>query len=495
MAMNTPHTLRASDLLFPTPVSIEDRDGSYRLHSTTTIAASPPFEETADTAAALLGCKRGGEDTLFKHIEGLDDEEYRLSISTVQVVITASTTRGAFHGLSAVRKLALINDNILPACRVCDKPAFVWRGFMLDCVRHFFSVDFIKKLIDAASLFGLNRFHWHLTDDQGWRIPIDGWPKIEEIASRRSELQYNDGRTYGRLYTKEEICEVQAYAHKRQMIVIPEVETPGHVSALLAAYPEFGCTGGPYEVQDRWGIFNEVLCAGNDAMLAFFEDAIAQVATLFSDPYIHIGGDECPQSAWEACPKCQARMKAEGLTGEHQLQSWLTSQICAMVHKNGKRPIGWDEVLDGTEEMGLPDDLIVQSWQGIQGGLEASRRGHQVIMSPNTVGCYLDYRHRDSAEEMGNLGVSTLRQVASFTATPPQMDEQAKSMVLGAQGNLWSERVLSARQAEYLLFPRLQLLAQQLWNPREADENLNRIELLTKYCEKLDIHCYRGAVE
>ncbi len=493
--MNTHQSLRASDLLFPVPRSIEDREGAYRLHRTTTIAASPPFEGVADTAAALLGCKRGGEDILFKYTEGLDDEEYRLSISKVQVVITATTKRGAFHGLSAVRKLALINDAILPACKISDKPTFIWRGFMLDCCRHFFSVDFIKKLLDVASLFGLNRFHWHLTDDQGWRIPIDGWPNIQEVASRRTELQYTDGRTYGRLYTKEEIAEVQAYAHDRQIIVIPEVETPGHVSALLAAYPEFGCTGGPYEVQDRWGIFNEVLCAGNDAMLTFFEDAIAQVATLFSDPYIHIGGDECPQDAWEQCPKCQARMKNEGLTEERQLQSWLTSRISAMVHANGKQPIGWDEVLDGTEAMGLPDDLIVQSWQGIRGGLEASRRGHQVIMSPNTVGCYFDYRHLDSEEEMGNLGVSTLTQVASFTPTPPEMDEKAKGMVLGAQGNLWTERVLSARQAEYLLFPRLQLLAQQLWNPQDGDDNLKRLDLLIQYCEKLDLHCYRGAAK
>ncbi len=495
MAMKTHQTPKASDLLFPVPLSIEDREGAYRLHHTTTIAASPPFEALADTAAQLLGCKRGGEDLLFKHQEGFGDEEYRLTISKVQVVVTASSERGAFYGLGAIRKLALLNDNILPACTVADKPAFQWRGFMLDCVRHFFSVDFIKKLIDTASLFGLNRFHWHLTDDQGWRIPIDGWPELETVASKRRELQYEDGRTYGRMYTKEEIAEVQAFAHSRQMLVIPEVETPGHVSALLAAYPEFGCSGGPYEVQDRWGIFSEVLCAGNDDMLAFFDDVITQVASLFTDPYIHIGGDECPQTEWEQCPKCQARMRSEGLKAERELQSWLTSRISAMVHAHGKRPIGWDEVLDGTEEMGLPSDLIVQSWQGVRGGIEAAKRGHQVVMSPNTEGCYLDYRHLDSEEEMGNLGVSTLRQLASFTPTPPEMDEHSRTMVLGAQANLWSERVLSSRQAEYLLFPRLQLLAQQLWNPQEGEKNLEKVELLIRYCEKLDLACYRGRAE
>lgn len=490
--MNTHQSPRALDLLFPTPLHIEEREGSYRLHHTTTIAASPPFETLADTAAQLLDCKRGGEDILFKHEPNLEDEEYRLTISKVQIVVAAATVRGAFHGLSAVRKLALLNDNILPACKVSDKPAFEWRGFMLDCVRHFVSVDFIIKLIDVASLFGMNRFHWHLTDDQGWRIPIDGWPRLKEVASKRTELQYLDGRTYGRMYTKEEIARVQQHAHSRQMLVIPEVETPGHVSALLAAYPEFGCSGGPYEVQDRWGIFDEVLCAGNDAVLDFFDDVIAQVAALFSDPYIHIGGDECPQAEWERCPKCQERMKKEGLSAERQLQSWLTSKISAMVHARGKRPIGWDEVLDGTEEMGLPQDLIVQSWQGVRGGIEASRRGHQVIMSPNTQGCYFDYRHLDSAEEMGNLGVSTLHQVASFTPIPADLDEDAKRMVLGAQGNLWTERVLSSRQAEYLLFPRLFLLAQQLWNPQGPEKNLAKLDLLERYCAHLDLSCYRG---
>ncbi len=258
---------------------------------------------------------------------------------------------------------------------------------MIDCSRHYFSPTFLKKLIDVASLYHLNRFHWHLSDDQGWRIPLDGWPELEKVASKRILKQYTDGRTYGRLYTKEEILEIQAYAHARHMIVVPEIETPpGHVSSLLAAYPpHFGCSGGPYEVQDRWGgIFDEVLCAGNDQVLEFLEDAITQMATLFSDPYIHIGGgDECPHTVWESCPKCQKRMQEEGLSKEKELQSWMTSKICEMVSKAGKRPIGWDEVLEGTESLGLPKDLIVMSWRGgVAGGIVASERGHEVIMCP-----------------------------------------------------------------------------------------------------------------
>jgi hexosaminidase len=482
----------AGELYFPTPVMLEEREGFFRLHATTTIAAEPPFEQLADLATQLLGCKRGGEDLLLKYADGMEAEEYRLAISPKQIVIYATTEDGAFYGLSALRRIALLTDGIVPALVAEDKPTYQWRGFMLDSCRHFFTVDFVKKLIDTASLFGLNRFHWHLTDDQGWRLPLAGWPNLEKVASRRVERQYYDGRTYGGIYTREEILEVQAYAHQRRMLVIPEIETPGHVSALLAAYPNLGCTGGPYEVQDRWGIFDEVLCAGNDEVLTFIEDAIGQIAELFTDPYLHIGGDECPQSEWERCPKCQKRMQEEGLTEERQLQSWLTSKISAMVHAVGKRPIGWDEVLDGTEKMGLPSDLIVQSWQGIRGGIEASRRGHQVIMSPNTQGCYLDYKHTDSPEEMGNLGVSTLTQVASFTPTPSEMDEKARQNILGGQGNLWTERILTSRQAEYMLFPRLMLLAQQLWNPRPVEENLMRRDLLTRFCELLDLHCYRG---
>lgn len=490
--MHTHHSYKASDLIVPQPTRIEDREGSFRLHPRIAIAAEKGFEEVHRFALEFFGCKAGGEDILFKYQPDMQQEAYILTISKVQIVIKASTDEGAFRGLSTVRKLALLSGNQLPCCKVEDHPEFVWRGFMIDCSRHQFTPKFLKKLIDVASLFHLNRFHWHLTDDQGWRIPLDGWPKLESIASKRKELNYTDGRTYGRLYSKEEILDVQEYAHKHHMLVVPEIETPGHASALLAAYPEFGCTGGPYETQDRWGIFDEVMCAGSDEVIDFLSDAISQIAELFSDPYIHIGGDECPHTAWQACPRCQARMKQQGLTDARFLQSWMTSKVCEMVHKAGKRPIGWDEVLEGTEQLGLPKDLIVMSWRGLEGGLEASRRGHEVIMCPNTAGCYFDYKHQDSEEEMGNLGVSTLRQVAGFSCTGDSMDAQTRAHVLGSQGNLWTEKVTTSRQAEYLLFPRLMLLAQQLWKKEDAEKLLQKRHILTKLCDMLDIACYRG---
>lgn len=490
--MRTHQQMKASSLLFPHPRHLEDKEGVFRLHETTSVAAEPLLNAIGDQCAVLLGCKRGGEDILFKVQKEMAEEAYRLTITKNQIVIRSSTPIGSFRALSTLRRLALLTDNILPCCLVGDEPSYSWRGFMLDCSRHMFSVPFIKKLIDIASLFHLNRFHWHLTDDQGWRIPLEGYEKLETTASKRTESQYTDGRTYGRLYTKEEILEIQAYAHEHHMLIIPELETPGHVSALLAAYPELGCTKGPYTVPDSWGIFEEVLCAGNEGVFTFLEDAIAQISELFSDPYIHIGGDECPHRAWEACPACRNRMKELDLQHAHQLQAYMTSRICKLVEKAGKRPIGWDEVLEGTELLGLPKDLIVMSWRGLGGGIEASKRGHQVIMSPNTAGCYFDYKHLDSEEEMGNLGVSTLRDVASFACTPPSLDPSVRQNILGGQANLWTEKVTSSKQAEYLLFPRLMFMAGQLWNPQQTETNLAKREVLQMLCDNLGVLSYRG---
>lgn len=475
---------KASEILLPLPKNLEDRDGIFRLHKTTSIAADPMFSHVANLAVSMLGCKHGGEDILFKYQGGLAGEEYLLSVAKSQIVIKASTEEGIFRGLSTLRRLDLASNHLIPCLRCQDKPTYVWRGFMLDCSRHFFTTAFIKKLLDAASLFHLNRFHWHLSDDQGWRIPIDGYEKLISVGSKHTERQYTEQSIYEGHYTKEAIQEIQDYAHQRYIQVIPEIETPGHVSALLASYPQLGCTTGPYTVEDRWGIFEEVLCAGNDEVLSVLNTIISQTASLFTDPYIHIGGDECPHVRWESCPRCQKRVQELGIAEPKELQGWLTSKICTMVHENGKRPIGWDEVLQGAQKFGLPKDLIIMSWRGKVGGDEALELGHEVIMSPNTEGCYFDYKHVDSAEEMGNIGVSTLEQVASFT---PGSDAN----ILGSQGNLWTEKVLSSRQAEYLLFPRLPILAERLWNPQEDPDSVNRrLPFLLEICSALDILHY-----
>ncbi|MDT4763135.1 beta-N-acetylhexosaminidase [Sphaerochaeta sp. PS] len=491
--MQTKKNETASGLLMPLPKHVEQKDGAFRLHMGTTISYDPIFGEVVELAREQLACNIGGEDILFKLVEGFGEDCYRLKVGKNQIVVSSTYPSGGFRALQTLRQMALANDNLIPCCLIEDEPAFPWRGFMLDCSRHFFSVAFIKKLIDVASMHHLNRFHWHLTDDQGWRLTVEGYERLEEVASKRTLLSYTDGRTYGGVYTDEEILEVQAYAHKRHMLVVPEIETPGHASALLSAYPTFGCTGGPYEVQDRWGIFDEVMCAGNDNLLQFLQEVITKTARLFSDPYIHIGGDECPHTAWETCPKCRQRMEEQGLASVKELQSWMTSQVCTMVEKAGKRPIGWDEVLEGTEKLGIPSSLIVMSWRGDAGGIEASSLGHDVIMCPNTAGCYFDYKHLPSFDEPGNIGVTTIEKTAQFSPIPKGISKEAQCRILGGQGNLWTEKVTSAKAAEYMFFPRLSVMAERLWNPQPFASVEERRPSLEKKLTRLDINLYRGA--
>ena len=490
MQKNKPFT--ASELLMPLPKHLEEKEGSFRLHMGTNISFDPIFSDVVLLATEQLGCIIGDEDILFKKVASMGEDAYHLKIGKTQIVVKASEPSGAFCALQTIRQMAIANHNSIPCCVIEDEPTFSWRGFMLDTSRHFFSVAWIKKLIDVASMHHLNRFHWHLTDDQGWRMKVEGYPKLETIASKRKLLNYSDGREYGGIYSDEDILEVQEYAHKRHMMVIPEIETPGHASALLSAYPEFGCTGGPYEVQDRWGIFDEVMCAGNEELMSFLKDTIAKTAKLFTDPYIHIGGDECPHTTWETCPKCNDRMRKEGLTSVKQLQSWMTSEICKMVGQEGKRPIGWDEVLEGTEKLGLPASLIVMSWRGDEGGIEASNLGHDVIMCPNTAGCYFDYKHIDSYEEPGIIGVTTIGKTSEFNPIPKDMAIEKRSRILGGQGNLWTEKVTSSRMAEYMLFPRLSVMAERLWNPQEFALVEKRRDSLQKKLTALDINLYRG---
>jgi hexosaminidase len=483
---------KASQLLMPLPLHIENLEGAFRLHNGTTITSAPAFKKVAELAIDQLQCNFGGEDVLLKKVDDLGREAYTLKVTKTQIVLAASYESGAFHAFQTLRQMALANDNIIPCCKIEDEPLYQWRGFMLDCSRHWFSPAFIMKLIDAAALHHLNRFHWHLCDDQGWRFPVDGYPNLKTIGSKRKELQYGKQFTYQGFYTEEDIKQIVEYAHQRQVLVIPEIETPGHASALLASYPQLGCTGGPYEVQDRWGIFEEVMCAGNDEVLTFLEAAIATLQRLFPDPYIHIGGDECPHTRWEQCPKCKKRMDDNNLKDGEELQAWMTCQVAKIVAKHGKRPIGWDEVLEGSENLGLPQDLIVMSWRGTEGGLKASRLGHEIIMSPNTAGCYFDYKHLESIEEPGNLGVTSIKDTSCFTPCPGEMDEQSKKMVLGGQGNLWTEKIVFSRHAEYMLFPRLSVLSERLWNPQGIESIEERRESLEKKLSALDFEYFKG---
>lgn len=430
----------------------------------------------------------------------LRSEAYILEIREDGIFITAHSDAGVFYARQTLRQLEMNTSErpepaLLPLCVIQDAPACRWRGYMIDCCRNFYSTSFLKKMIDVAALHKLNRFHWHLTDDQGWRLPVPEFPKLAETAAYRDDHRFTWDSRKGGLYTEEEIADVVAYASERYVTVVPEIETPGHTVAVLAAYPELGCTGGPYAVEDRFGIFEDVLCAGNDEVLTFFGKVFDTVCRLFPGEYVHIGGDECPRTAWKKCPKCQTRMRSLGLSDEGELQSWLTVQFARMLEKRGKRVIGWDEVLDGTEKLGLPESLIVQSWRGMEGGQKASELGHDVVMSPQTAGCYLDAKNYDDDLEPGMHRVITTRDSYSFSPVTPEMTEEQASHVLGGQGNLWTELIYAPRIAEYMLFPRLCALSEALWLPSDGknfDSFSSRLALHKKRLDALDVVYYKG---
>jgi hexosaminidase len=361
---------------------------------------------------------------------------------------------------------------------------------MLDCSRYFYSVPFIKKLIDALSLHHISVFHWHLTDDQGWRIPIPGYPLLTEIGSRR--LDKRRGKTLGGIYTHDDIREVLRFAAARHIDVVPEIDFPGHALAILAAYPELGCTGGPYQVEDRFGIFEDVLCAGNDKIFDLAAAAFDTLGELFPSPYVHIGGDEVKFGRWETCPKCRARLQETGLGKGPELQSWITVKLAEMLEKRGKIAIGWDEVLEDSARFPLPKNVVVMSWRGPEGSVTAAGRGHRVILSPSTGGCYLDYKHADDPEEPGQISLSRLSQLYAMDPLDG-IKEDARHLVLGAQANLWSELIYAGRIAEYMIFPRICALAEGLWTGNAGlSDFLGRLEEHRRRLDALGLLQYRG---
>jgi hexosaminidase len=421
---------------------------------------SLPVEERTQSEpppGAILLTTWGGD-------ESLGEEGYELEVRPAGIVVRAPRPGGVFRGVQTLRQLlppAMESatpvpdppDWTVPAATIADQPAFPWRGMLLDCCRHFMSVDFIKRYIDLLAYHKMNRFHWHLTEDQGWRIEIDKYPRLTEIGAWRNE----GGVPYGGYYTKAEIREVVAYAAERYITVVPEIEMPGHSQAALAAYPEFSCTGGPFAVGTRWGVYEDVYCAGNDGTFAFLQDILDEVLELFPGPYIHLGADECPKSRWQECPKCQARIEREGLADEHELQSYFIRRMVEYLRGKGKQVIGWDEIMEG----GLTEGVIVQYWRTRTGDstvVEAARAGHQVIVSP-TSHCYFDYPY--SAIDLAT--------VYSLQPVPDGLDSVQQALILGGEGNMWTERA-PQEVVDQRLFPRILALAEVLWrNPERRD--------------------------
>ncbi len=416
----------------------------------------------------------------------MEREEYTLEVSKKGINIVGGSDAGVFYGLQTMKQMLITNavwttkNSVasaaftLPLVKIHDKPAFGYRGSMLDVSRNFSDVQDLKKYIDMLAMHKLNVFHWHLTDDQGWRIQIKSHPKLTSVGSVRAHtlighggrppFEY-DGKPVAGCYTQDEVREVVAYAAERHITVIPEIEMPGHAEAALAAYPEIGCTGGPYEVWPRWGVNNEVFCAGNEKTFEILEDVLAEVIELFPSKIIHIGGDECPKERWKACPKCQARMKAEGLADEHELQSYFIQRIEKWMIAHERNIIGWDEILEG----GLSKTAMVMSWRGSAGGIAAAKAGNYVVMTPNSH-CYLDYyQARPTSEEpfgIGNyLPLEKVYQLDPYEGVP----EEYRKYILGVQGNLWREYIKTMSHTYYMLLPRLAAIAETGWSYPQKD--------------------------
>ncbi len=390
---------------------------------------------------------------------GAVDEGYRLVVRPDGLELSAQSRSGLFRGAQTLRQLMKAAGDSIPCGTIEDHPEFLWRGMLLDCGRHFMPLDLIKDTIDQLAYHKFNVLHWHLTEDQGWRLEVPGYPRLTEVAAWRQEP---GGQRYGGYYTSEEVREVVAYAAERFITVVPEIELPGHSMAALAAYPELSCRGVPLEVATQWGIFKDVYCAGNEQTFQFLEDVLTHAMDLFPSRYIHIGGDESPKARWKACDKCQQRIADENLDNEHELQSWFIRRIEKFLLANERRLVGWDEILEG----GLAPEATVQSWRGTQGAIAAAQQGHDAIVSP-TSHCYFDY----------DVATLDLLRVHSFRPRPDNLDESESQHILGGEMNLWSEYIPPERLNK-MLFPRLTAMAECLWTapePRDFAAFLDRM--------------------
>ena len=483
--------------IVPYPNHLEAGRGTYRVTDRPVTCDSRTDERTQRAVvgfAARLATVTGGTNPVtvadempasgirFVTDESLPAEGYELNVDGEGIEVRASQFPGFLYALQSLEQLlpaAVYGTEPapdaaweVPCVKIADAPRFAYRGMHLDVARHFFSVDEVKRYIDVMAIHKLNTLHWHLTDDQGWRIEIKRYPELTAVGSIRKatvvrkEWGTYDDTPYGGFYTQDEIRDVVEYAADRGVTVIPEIDLPGHMLAALTAYPELGCTGGPYEVWGRWGVADDVLCPGREKTFEFLEGVLTEVMELFPSEYIHIGGDECPKVRWEKCPRCQAKIRQLGLkddgehTAEHYLQSYVTDRIGKFLARHGRRIIGWDEILEGR----APSDAVVMSWRGSEGGIAAAKLGHDVIMTPNSHFYFDYYQSLDTdAEPFGIGGYIPMEQVYSYDPAFPELTPEQQKHILGVQANLWTEYVLSDEHLEYMLLPRLAALSEVQW--------------------------------
>ncbi|MEK8179431.1 family 20 glycosylhydrolase [Flavobacterium buctense] len=483
--------------LIPQPESIEIRKGHFVLNKETVIQADEnsfeaqylqqAIKQQTGLLLAIVAKSNVDSKIILKEMYPIDPywskERYNINISPTEVIITAPFNHGFFTGIQTLLQLVPIDKNetfVLPCLNIFDQPKYAWRGMHLDCARHFFSLDFVKKYIDYLAMYKFNTFHWHLTDDQGWRIEIKQYPKLTEVGAWRNgsmighynEQKYDDKR-YGGFYTQDQIKEVVAYAKQRHITVVPEIEMPGHAVAALAAYPQYSCTGGPFEVGKQWGVLDDVFCP-KDETFTFLENILSEVMALFPSQYIHIGGDECPKTRWKNCPHCQNLMKEKGLKDEHELQSYFIQRIEKFVNAKGRKIIGWDEILEG----GLAPNAAVMSWRGTEGGIAAAKQKHFVVMTPGSH-CYFDHYQGDPKNEPLAIGGYTpVEKVYAFNPIPNELSNEESKYILGAQANVWTEYIDTPEQVEYMIFPRMLALSEVLWgtsNPQKYADFQNRM--------------------
>ncbi|TYA92334.1 beta-N-acetylhexosaminidase [Seonamhaeicola marinus] len=504
--------------IIPKPVFLEAYKGRFLVDSNTKISGSEDLRNEGEYLAEMLNhvanfstsFKVGASgDILLKLDESIENEEgYTVSVTYDKIVLSGKTAKGVFYGIQTLRQLlpASIKPNnnkikalTIPAVEIKDYPRYVYRGMHLDVGRHFFSVDFIKKYIDFIVMHKMNTFHWHLTEDQGWRIEIKKYPKLTSIGSERKEtivghggtwnskdVKY-DGKPFGGYYTQEQIKDIVAYATKRHVTIIPEIELPGHSLAAIAAYPELGNTGEQYEVGTRWGVYPEIY-APTEKTFSFLEDVLTEVMDLFPSEYIHIGGDEAPKKQWEKSVFAQQLIKEKDLKDEHGLQSYFIQRIEKFLNSKGRSIIGWDEILEG----GLAPNATVMSWRGTKGGIAAAKEHHDVIMTPQHA-CYFDHyqvktKEAKAKEPLAIGGNVTVSDVYAYEPTPEELTEEESNYILGAQGNVWTEYIKTTEHLEYMVLPRMTALSEVVWSSkkhRDWEDFHKRLQYIVKRYDAL----------
>ena len=512
--------------LIPAPVSLTELKGEFVFTAKSRIILSTFSDETrlaADCLSHLVANpsgfhtevtegKKPEKGSVFMMLDTAmkNDEGYLLTITPKKIIIKAKSAPGLFYAVQTIRQLMppdVEKQQVIegfrlavPACEIKDAPRFSYRGMHLDVGRHFFPPEDVKRYIDMIALHKMNTFHWHLTEDQGWRIEIKKYPRLTQVGAFRKETLVGnggeqpfiyDGKPYGGFYTQDEVRDIVAYAKSKFVTIIPEIEMPGHALAALASYPGLSCTGGPFDVYTQWGVVSDVYCAGKEETFNFLQDVLTEVIGLFPGKYIHIGGDECPKTRWEKCPLCQKRIKEEGLKDEHELQSYFIQRIEKFLISKDRKLIGWDEILEG----GLAPEATVMSWRGTAGGIAAAQQKHYVIMTPNKY-VYLDYYQCDPADQpLAIGGYLPLEVVYSYNPMPAELTPEEQRYILGIQGNVWTEYIGSRDYLDYMACPRMFAIAETGWTPdrlKDFEDFLARFEVLKKRYDAMGINYFKG---